>query len=143
MATPSFVRVADTELVFRLPKEDVFPADTDTPTEAAFFASSEDKVEGNRLNRRVAISVWDARLTTTEQAIGARDPALRLRRCDLPVNELHRLDGVQVIRWEIDGPGGDGHCGIEGLHTAIKADKPRVSNLRRLVCEIAAKAAKR
>lgn len=139
MVTPTFAKVDDGQLVFRLPKEDQFPPASDVPSELAFRPSSDDEKEAKALKRPVAISVWDAKLTTEGEARSRRG-ASALKRCDLPVGEVHKHEGLKVVRWEIEGPGGMGHCGIEGLHTDVKADKPRVKHLRRVLCDIAAAA---
>ncbi|MCG5051813.1 MAG: hypothetical protein KA712_02535 [Myxococcales bacterium] len=144
MAT--FERVPDTATVFRLPKEgDQFPPGEDKPTELAFRPNSGDEREAMELGRPVAISVWDDSRTTEEQARAARASTAVLRRCDLPVAEIHKLEGLRTLRMEIECPGGHGHCGIEGLHTPKgmnPLEKARVKALRVSLVDIAVRAAK-
>ena len=97
------------------------------PTGDAFRPTDEDKKEARERGRAVRVSVWDLSLTTIPQARafrltrdGQRSFCLQVASVIKVRNEWNetRLCVVADPRPDHEGPGADGHCGIEGL------DKP-------------------
>lgn len=99
------------------------PKDAKLPTSKAFEPSTADLEEARTLGRPVAITVWNARLTTVSEArtlmrSERERAAFGLRVGD--VQDIARTDPerrLRVVATPIvpsEGPGSDGHCGIEG-----------------------------
>ena len=120
--------MAPEQLVFRLIREDVsrfIPQGQSGFNGEAFTPSDTDKKDADELGTPVRVSVWETTVTTVEQARAFRGGmpcrAFRLQvsevlsvRAKWP-NEAARLRVVHDPLPKGDGPGADGHCGIEGL----------------------------
>ncbi len=80
--------------------------------------SSDDKQHAESTGRPVRVSVWDAALTTTDQALSFRGRATLV--ITAQVNDVVAAGATAVVydRLEApdaDRPGAAGHAGIEGL----------------------------
>jgi hypothetical protein len=98
----------------------------------AFVPSTADKKEAEQRQQPVRVSVWDTQRTTLAQARQIHG------RSDTIVVVLGVVDIVQIraelsaprlrVVWDPrapeDGPGADGHCGIEGLDRPREVPRP-------------------
>ncbi|MSP59103.1 MAG: hypothetical protein EXR72_01975 [Myxococcales bacterium] len=95
------------------------------PNSLAIEPTSDDKKDAERRGGPVRVSVWDQARTTTGQAVEFRRAQRPLRAYLLPVKGVLAVrvrfnatplrvveDPLEELR---DQPGGDGHCGLEGL----------------------------
>lgn len=95
------------------------------PNSVAIEPNTDDKEDAKRRGTPVRVSVWDRARTTVAQAVDFRRTKRRLRAYELPVAGVvavraqfkdERLQVVEDPQEELrDKPGGDGHCGVEGL----------------------------
>ena len=99
----------------------------------AIQPNSEDERDAASRGIPVRVSVWDRDRTTTAQAVAFRRTLKPVRAYSLPVQGVIAVreqtgnvrlriveDPLEDLR---DKPGGDGHCGIEGLDR--QAGQPR------------------
>src|SRR5882724_301464 len=127
--------------VLRLvPRTNAFlPEGARFPTLEAFTPSSDEEHDALRTHKPVRVSVWDRSRTSIDQAV-----RLRGRRDVVPfelpvwkvveVRQRLNVPQLKVVRDPdptLEGPGADGHCGIEGI---VKGDN--IPNARKSLKEL-------
>lgn len=124
------VELAHTAVTLRLvPDEPRFiPEGARFPNSLAIEPTTEDKRDAKERSTPIRVSVWDRARTSVAQACACRRTDKRQRGYSLPVSGVARIrddfsnERLRVIEDPLeelrDKPGGDGHCGIEGLDRA-------------------------
>lgn len=132
-----FTEVDSGDVVVRLVLlTDAFiPPGARLPTRKAFDASTDDKDEARRLGRPVAVTVWNRRYTTVPQARALMRSEKERAAFGLRVGDVSALGTIggqrcmRVIASPLtppEGPGSDGHCGIEGCDRPPQ--RPRIEH---------------
>lgn len=123
----STVELAPTATVMRLLRDEVrfIPEGARFPNSLAIEPSTHDNNDATQRGIPVRVSVWDCARTTVAQASSLRATKQSLRTYFLPVAGVVKVrnqfanDRLRVVEdplVELSGkPGGDGHCGVEGL----------------------------
>ncbi|MCU1282453.1 MAG: hypothetical protein JWM53_5999 [bacterium] len=98
------------------------------PNSKAIEPTSEDKEDAKERSTPIRVSVWDQARTSIAQACACRRTDKSQRAYLLPVSGVAKIrdtfknDRLRVVEDPLEElrskPGGDGHCGIEGLDRA-------------------------
>jgi hypothetical protein len=143
-------------VVFKFyPVPEVTPEEP-TPNELAFRPSDNDVADAMKKGHPIRLSVWDWTRTSVPQARVFRNVARAQDAWALKVSDVvviaeefeaerfrFQIEPLQVVEdpdLELQGPGADGHCGVEGLG-ADKTKKKRAKDFfHRLRLALASKA---
>jgi hypothetical protein len=135
-----------TSTVVRLVRhvDTLFPPGSTKPTPRAFSLSSEDLDEARIRGEPALLSVFDVSRTTVQQAMdlrGGRDPMTAFGLpvagiCAIQVPGRPRLRVLEDPLPVEQGPGGEGHAGVEGLQRASGEAKAPVKQVQMMLVDL-------